>query len=104
MHSGTSSAAKILRNDINTVNGFTSNGVDIFRKNVDSAIVNWLNQNQSADSSDSSILLIRSTCGDLAGYILSSGLLSNAEKLKRLKDAAHSAVDEFERRFPDRLD
>ena len=101
MSTGTTAIADMLRNDIRSVHGFTSNGVQIFESNVDAALTDWLSWNPDVSRLDEYVRAIVETCSELAGYLRNAGVMPKSDEVDRLKDAAADAVEALCKRYPD---
>ncbi|KQZ59857.1 hypothetical protein ASD54_24140 [Rhizobium sp. Root149] len=98
-HQGTFQTAELIRHDIDIVHGLASNTVEMFERNVDAAIANWLDWNRSIDPEHEAIAAVRVKCSLLAEYLQEAGVLYRKPEVDELKAQAHSAVDAFEAVF-----
>ena len=96
---GTIQTAELIRHDIDIVHGLASNTVQMFERNVDAAIANWLDWNRSVDPEHEAIVAVRVKCSVLAEYLTEAGLLYRKPEVDELKAQAHLAVDAFEAAF-----
>jgi hypothetical protein len=100
-HQGTIQTAELIRHDIDIVHGLASNTVEMFERNMEGAIANWLNWNRSVDPQHEAITALRVKCCSLAQYLKKAGLLYSKPEVDQLKAQAYSAVDAFEAAFRD---
>jgi len=98
-HQGTSQTAELIRHDIAIVHGLASNAVEMFGRNVEAAIANWLDWNRSVDPEHEAIAAVRVKCSLLAEYLKKAGLLYRKPEVDDLKAQARAAVYAFEKTF-----
>jgi|GEM_PF-1793872 len=96
---GTIQTAELIRHDLDIVHGLASNTVEMFGRNVEAAIANWLDWNRSVDPKHEAIAAVRTKCSLLAEYLQKAGVLYRKPEVDELKAQAHSAVDAFEAAF-----
>lgn len=92
---GTIQTAELIRHDIDIVHGLASNTVEMFERNVEAAIANWLDWNRSVDPEHEAIVAVRVKCNLLAEYLKKTGVPYRKPEVDELKAQAHFAVDAF---------